>query len=188
MIKTISIFLTTILLTFNSKSQIAKENWMLGGTINYTSIQRNSENYGPPLVGYRFNINPNVGYFFIDKFAGGVKVGIGKEGYKGPGTFGYNKYSDFNIGPYVRYYFLTPENNLNILVEGVYQYGFEVGNAHDPSSKNTFNFSAGPAVYFNTSVGLELLLSYSTSKFSGINGSNNTIMLGLGLQVHLEKE
>lgn len=188
MLKPIFIFLTTIVFSLYSFGQITKSNWILGGTINYSSIHRNSDNYGPPQVGYRFNINPNIGYFVADKFAVGLKTSIGKEGYKTPGTQGYNKYSDFNIGPFLRYYFLKTETNINILSEAIYQYGFEKGNQNDPASKNTFVFSAGPVLYFNTVVGMEFLVSYSTSKFSGIKGSNNNVMIGIGLQIHLEKE
>lgn len=180
--------ISSVILSLTAKSQITKNNWMLGGVINYSSIHRNSENYGPSQVGYRFNINPNVGYFVVNKFAVGIKTSIGKEGYKTPGTQGYNKYSDFNIGPYFRYYFLNTEKNINILSEAMYQYGFEKGNQNDPASKNTFVFSGGPVFYFNTVVGMEFLISYSTSKFSGIKGSNNIVMIGVGLQVHLEKE
>lgn len=186
--KKIVILIISSFLFFKSQSQITKDNWMLGGVINYSSIHRNSENYGPSQVGYRFNINPNIGYFVADKFAVGTKASFGKEGYKTPGTQGYNKYSDFNIGPYFRYYFLNTEKYINILLEAMYQYGIEKGNQNATASKNTFAFSAGPVLYFNTVVGLEFLVSYSTSKFSGIKGSNNIVMLGIGLQVHLEKE
>ncbi|NJO24599.1 MAG: porin family protein [Bacteroidia bacterium] len=101
--------ISSVVLSLAAKSQITKNNWMLGGVINYSSIHRNSENYGPSQVGYRFNINPNVGYFVADKFAVGLKAGINKDGVKPPGTSTYNKYSDFNIGPYIRYYFLNSE-------------------------------------------------------------------------------
>lgn len=176
------------LIFISANAQLTKHNWMLGGAINFSSIHRNSEAYGPSQVGYTFNITPNIGYFPLDKFAVGFKTGINKSGYKAPGTPGYNKYTEFNIGAYSRYYFLSTEKNINILSEAAYLYGFEKGNQNDPASKNTFVFSAGPVVYFNTSVGIEFLVSYSTSKFVSVKGSNNIIMVGLGLQVHLEKE
>lgn len=185
MLRPISIFLTILLLSRNSNSQITKGNWMLGGNISYASTNYNSENYGVPHNAYNLQVRPNVGYFFIDKLAAGIKTGIGKTGAKG----GPN-YTDFNIGPFFRYYFLNQDKNVNIISEGMYQYGFEgsVSGSNNSTSKSTFAFSAGPVIYFNTVTGLEFLISYSTYKFSGIKGSNNTIMIGLGLQVHLEKE
>lgn len=183
MLKTISIFLTTVLFTLNSVGQITKGNWMLGGNISYASTNYNSENYGVPHTSYNLQVRPNIGYFFIDKLAAGIKVGIGKTGDKG-GT----NYTDFNIGPFCRYYILNPEKNANIIAEGGYLYGFETGTASEKASKNTFMISAGPVIYFNTVVGLEFLISYSSYRFNGIKGSNNTVMVGLGLQVHLERE
>lgn len=181
------LFLIALLsfITSAANSQITKRNWMLGGIINYASTNYNSENYGATHTAYNLQIKPNIGYFFIDKLAAGIKTGIGKTGQKG-GT----NYTDFNIGPFFRYYFLNQDKNVNILSEGMYQYGFEgsLSGSNNSTSKSTFTFSAGPVIYFNTVVGLEFLISYSTYKFSGIKGSNNTVMVGLGLQVHLERE
>ncbi len=166
------------------QGQITKGNWMIGGGISYASSNYNSENYGASHTSYNFQVKPNIGYFIIDNLAAGVKVGVGKIGDKGLRT----SYTDFNFGPFCRYYFLNSEKNVNVIAEGGYQYGFEKGTTPLKISKNTFTLSAGPVVYFNTVVGLEFLISYSTYKFSGIKGSNNTIMFGLGLQIHLERE
>ena len=172
-----------VFLSVSAKSQITKNNWLLGGNISYASTNYNSENYGVPHTSYNLQVRPNIGYFFIDKIAAGIKVGIGKTGNKG-GPY----YTDFNIGPFCRYYILNPEKNANIIAEGGYLYGFVTGTASEKASKNTFMISAGPVIYFNTVVGLEFLISYSSYRFNGIKGSNNTVMVGLGLQVHLERE
>lgn len=181
------LLLTLLFLTIsiNSFGQLTKGNWLVGGSGSYATTNYNSENYGVPHISYSLQIRPNVGYFFIDKFAAGIKTGIGKTGAKG----GPN-YTDFNIGPFFRYYFLNQDKNVNIFSEGMYQYGFEgsLSSSNNSTPKSTFVFSAGPVIYFNTVVGLEFLISYSTFKFSGIRGSNNTVIVGLGLQVHLERE
>lgn len=75
-----------------------------------------------------------------------------------------------------------------MVTEAAYLYGFETRAPSDKTTKNTFSFSAGPVIYFNNVVGLEMLVSYSTYKLSQIEGNNNTIRFGIGLQVHLEKE
>jgi len=175
-----------VLSSLVSHSQVTKRNWMIGGNINYLSTNYNSENYGEPHTYHNLKVNPSVGYFFIDRFAAGLKAGISREGQKGYG----NSYTDFNIGPYIRYYFLDPEKNVNIFSETMYQYGFvgSLSGDNNSTSKNTFALSAGPVIYFNSVVGIEFLVSYSTYKFAGTKGSNNTIMFGIGLQVHLEKE
>lgn len=119
----------------------------------------------------------------MDKLTAGLQANISKIG----NASGNTSYTDFNIGPFIRYYILGTERHANIITEASYLYGFEKGSRPGKTSKNTFSFSAGPVIYFNNVVGLEMLVSYSTYKFSGFNGSNNTIMFGVGLQVHLEK-
>lgn len=171
------------LISLTANSQITKGNWMLGGTISYASTNYNSINYGVPHTAYNLQVSPNVGYFFVDKAAGGIRASISKIGDRDRGQ----SYTDFNIGPYFRYYLLSSEKQVNIVTEAAYLYGFETATASDKTSKNTFSFSAGPVIYFNSVVGLETLVSYSTYKFSGFDGSNNTIRFGIGLQVHLEK-
>lgn len=164
--------------------QITKNNWMLGGAISYASTNYNSINFGLAHTTYNLEVKPNVGYFFIDKLSAGLRSGIGITGDRDRSQ----SYTDFNIGPYIRYYLLNPEKYVNVITEAGYLYGFEKGSTPEKTPKNTFCFSAGPVLYFNTVVGLEVLLSYSTYKYSGFTGNNNTIMVGLGLQVHLEKE
>lgn len=172
------------LISIASNSQITKKNWMLGGNISYASTNYNSTVYGPPHTTYYLQISPNIGYFFVDKLAGGLRAGISKTGEEARNQ----SYTDFNVGPYFRYYLLNLEKQVNVVTEAAYLYGFEKGSTPESTSKNTFSFSAGPVIYFNNVVGLEMLVSYSTYKFSQIEGNNNTIRFGIGLQVHLEKE
>jgi len=172
------------LISIASNSQITKKNWMLGGNISYASTNYNSSNYGAPHTTYYLQVSPNIGYFFVDKLAGGIRASINKTGEKARNQ----SYTDFNIGPYFRYYFLASEKQVNVVTEAAYLYGFETGTASEKAFKNTFSFSAGPVIYFNNVVGVEMLVSYSTYKFSIAEGSNNTIRFGIGLQVHLEKE
>ncbi len=167
-----------------SNSQISKDNWMLGGIVSYASTKYNSTNFGDPHTSYNWQIKPNIGYFFVDKLAAGLRANISKVGDRDRGQ----SYTDFNVGPYVRYYLLKADKLVNILTEAGYAFGFEKGSMPGTTSKNAFSFSAGPVMYFNNVVGLEMLLSYSTYKFSKFAGSNNSIMLGVGLQVHLERE
>ena len=170
---------------YTAKSQITKGNWMLGGNISFASTTYGSQNFSQNTA-YTFQINPNVGYFIGNKFAAGLKTGINFSGYKATGTDIYSKYNNYNVGPFLRYYFLPTEKMVNILAEGVYQYGLE-GGKNQNTSKNTFTFSAGAVAFLNSSVGIEFLMSYSSYKFANTSGSNGTIQLGFGLQVHLIK-
>lgn len=174
----------------STKGQIIKGNWMIGGNISYSSTTYKSEALANN-TGYVLKIEPDIGYFLADKFVVGLKADISKQGSKATGTSVFSSYTDFNIGPFFRYYFLPSENIINIIVEGAYLYGFEggstTGRGGQKTSKNTFSLAAGPVVYFNSAVGLEFLIGYSTYKYVGFTGSNGTIQMRLGFQVYLEK-
>ena len=182
----IMLFLITFIFLVNAKSQITKGNWLVGGNAGFASTTYNSE-AGSRNTGFTIQIAPDIGYFIAHKFATGLKVGFGKEGYKATGTSVYSTYIDAKFGPFLRYYFLPADNQLNILIESTYQYGFEKGNV-STINKNTYSLSAGPVVYFNTTAGLEFLIGYSSYKYVGIAGSNGSVQVGLGLQVHLERD
>jgi len=81
---------------------------------------------------------------------------------------------------------MPTEKIVNILVDGAYQFGSEKGQSN-PTSKHTFTINGGPVVYFNSNVGLEFLVGYSTFTFVGQPGTNTSIQVNLGLHIHLEK-
>lgn len=169
-----------------TNAQLSKGNWLVGGSGSFSSTQYKST-AGTQSTGYDIKLSPNVGYFIAEKFATGLKVSFGRSGGKAIGTSTYSTYTDASFGPFLRYYLLSADRQFNILTEGIYQYGLEGGN-REKNSKNTFSLAAGPVIYFNESVGLELLIGYSSFKYLDFDGRNNTIQFSLGLQVHLEKQ
>jgi hypothetical protein len=181
--KTHILTLALIIIYSNSFCQLEKKTWLVGGGISYSQTSYKSLNYGTPYKTYNINVKPNIGYFVIDKLAFGINSNINKIKNENLNLF----YTDFNIGPYARYYFLNPTKNVNILAEVAYQVGYDFATASNKLSKNTFTFSGGPVIYFNTTVGLEFLINYSANKFNNISGTNSIITAGIGLQVHLIK-
>ena len=158
--------------------QITKGNWLVGGSANFSTIQYSS---GASLH-YKqtnFQISPTVGYFLKDKFAVGLRPSLSY----GSNNLG-NSSTVITIGPFVRYYFLKPETIFNLFTEGSYKYG----TISRGQRLNTFSFAAGPVLYFNSSVGLEFTIGYSTTKVVGFTGSNNEMLAGIGFQFHLEKD
>ena len=88
-------------------------------------------------------------------------------------------------GPFVRYYFMKPEKLVNFLVEANYSYYTE---SKANSFNNNYGFKTGPVIFFNSSVGLEILASYNSSFISSGGYDLKEIKFGFGLQIHLEKE
>ena len=188
MLKTIPLIIISCYFIKTANSQITKGTWMLSGTISFSSTNYNSD-AGSKSNYINLQVYPHVGYFFADKFAAGLNAGINRYGTKAISTNVYDSYTDFNTGPFVRYYLLAVDNQINIVTEGSYMYGFFGGGQSQRStSKNTYAFNAGPVIYFNETAGLEFLVGYSSYKYVGFSGRDNTIQLGLGLQVNLRKD
>jgi len=185
----ISILLPALMFTTYASSQITKGNWVLGGNASYLLTHKNSESYGGQKnTIYSLLLTPEVGYFFADKLSAGLKVSIDRQGYRTRGSTLFDRVFIYDFGPFVRYYFLPAENIVNLLVEGSYQYGLTGGQGKISSSRNIFAAAAGPVMYINSSLGLELLLHYSTYRFLGYSGSNRSITISAGIQAYLEKK
>lgn len=185
--KRVFFFFFFVFIFLSSHEQITKGNWLVGGSVSYASTNFRSEYYGAPYNYRIVTVNPNVGYFVVNKLATGLKIGIESKNIKEIGSSGKNPLTILNAGPFLRYYFLKPDKSVNIFSEAVYQYGNHIG-PRETSPKSNFSFSAGSVAYFNTAVGLEFSVSYRTEKFVEAAGRNNTIQFGVGLQVHLQRE
>lgn len=65
LIVTIVIF---VLFSMSAKSQITKGTWLLGGTVNFSSIKTTNASYPntvyPESNTIHLGVSPNVGYFF----------------------------------------------------------------------------------------------------------------------------
>ena len=192
-----SIQLLNILLLFSivAKSQITKGNWMIGGNASFSFSGSDYGTYNTRVNG--ISLSPNVGYFFIDKLAGGLRLGYYRNNSKfknvpGLPSVNFNKTTVYTFGPYIRYYFLPEEKSYNILAEGSYQFGTtktETEVSSNPAiSTNNFSIAAGPVIYFNSSVGIEFLLNYSTTNTNNSITKSYKLGIGIGLQIHLQKD
>lgn len=177
--KSILLFIIAFIFYNNANSQITKGNWLVGGTAKITLQQEilNQSN----ITGFSINVAPDIGYFIIDKFATGLKTNLTYNRVRYYGN--YSKGTDLGFGPFLRYYFLSTGNRVNIFAESAYEYTIDFHGHY----RNDFSFSAGPVIYFNTSVGLEFTVNYDTFKGT-YSGSANTFSFGIGFQIHLEKD
>ena len=199
----LTILLFAISAATYSNGQITKHNWLVGGSGFFNSTTYTND------LGYRTSkensvqLFPNIGYFFADKFAGGLKLIFSTSNNRiiSNGA-GYNlgKYNTYGFGPFFRYYILQAHKQFNILIDGSYQYSIERGGGVSSGdstplpvpitqyTKNTFSIAGGPVIYFNTIVGLEFLIGYTTSEYVQNNGSSKKLQFGLGFQIHLEND
>lgn len=178
-----------LLCSLTNYSQITKRNWMLGGnaSIDYGDITQVREN-GIDYNYLRLNIKPNIGYFVIDKLALGTSV-----------DFFYSKNYIRNnrdlylintkIGPFIRYYFLDVDRNVNIFLDTSYL--FEIHQDSDIYNR-TFVSEFGTAFFLTNAVSLEVLLRYAHwetgIKDTTYNDITDQISVGFGFQIHLERK
>lgn len=174
--------LVTILFSLASNAQISKGNWMMGGGASFSHNQ--STNNGNSTEGTVLAVSPNVGYFFIDKLAVGTSGELAFTFAKNSNSATDSNYFSYGIGPFVRYYFLEKEKEINIFSE--VSYAIHKINQTDSKLEN-FNVKAGAVYFLNSSVGLEVALNYLNQKVND-GGKNNAVFLSVGFQIHLEKK
>ncbi len=165
---------------FTGNAQITEGNWLVGGeaSFNTTSIKDSNDNV---FKSSNLSLRPNLGYFLEDKFAVGLEALLGYT----KNSSNNNTIFSYGGGPFVRYYFLETDKIINILSELNYNY---FTGSDSSTSSNLYSIKAGPVIYFNSSVGLEILLKYEHVSQSGpMPLSSNSFQIGIGLQVHLER-
>ena len=197
-----------LLFTFNSFGQLNKKTWLVGGTGSFDSykqnetfiFQGNGESNEILRTIKEVEFSPKIGYFIIDKLVLGIGTSFTSEKSDAitiTGSFGdsSSKSHSFSIGPFARYYFLKKDMPYNILAEGSYQLGSLNNGNYSPEQKGKLtnaSFFVGPELFFNSSVGIDLLVGYKTSarKMDNPNTpsiTKNGFQVAFGLQIHLEK-
>lgn len=180
--KTIKILCTAILLfSLTANSQITKGNWIVGGNGSFSYSESKAHENVSSTKAYNINLAPNIGYFIFDKFSIGSKISFINSNFKS--DQGDSKFNNTEIGPFARYYFLKIENSGNVFIEPSYTF-----NISKNSTKNsTMSFKVGYCYFLNSSVGFETSISYMLNKYEN-SPTNNTLLLGIGFQIHLEND
>jgi hypothetical protein len=191
------IALITFLTTYG---QLNKKTWLVGGNGSFYTSKTDVKALSVSGVSgvsreTSVNISPNLGIFVIDRLAVGLRPFVTLEAGKftpndpsfGGGSGRNNR---FGIGPFLRYYFLEKERQLNLVSEASYQIGVYKSLGGTEGGLNRLSFLAGPAIYFNSSVGLELLLGYrrDVNETNGFyKDTKSGFSANIGFQIHLKK-
>ncbi len=171
------LFLPVLLLVSSTSfSQLTKGNWTPGGSVSFQST--NYSDGGNTVT--VFNFMPDVGYFFIDKLAGGLRVSFTNYSTEG------DSYRDFLAGPFARYYFLPAEKKTNIFFDGSFMLGTEKYEGFASESKTQFAVAAGPAFFLNEHIAIETSVGWRSVKHKNDSGRYNTFGIGVGFRLHLQ--
>ena len=194
--KQLQMLVAVLIFTFNTYGQLTKSTWLLGGS---GSMYSYNEDYTAQSVNVTakytsIDLSSSIGYFFFDKFSGGLRPYFSS--YKGESSGGgtTNSYR-LAIGPFVRYYFLDADKPFNILSDVSYQIGLnkDLGALGQKGKFNTFSILGGTEVFFNSTAGLEILIGYrnqvaSLNSSSGYNSKKKGFQASIGFTLHLEKK
>jgi hypothetical protein len=194
------IFLLFILLyaCLSGFSQLDKGIWLAGGSGSFYSYKETTDDATRNQV-FKYTdiqLSANIGYFILDKLALGISPSFSFNHGKEIGRAVYIVAPTIlAIGPFVRYYFLNTEKEFNLLADT----RFTIGTIRAPSPSyyhkgNQYKFSimAGPELFLNSSIGLELLIGYYSMKekiYTDTRHSttNSGFKATIGIQLHLEK-
>jgi hypothetical protein len=163
-----------------AQSNINKGDWMVGGNASF-DYQKDGD-YKTTTIG----LSPNVGYFFINNFAGGLRAGVASSTTK----FGSAKETEsaFHVSPFVRYYFLPSSQKVNIFADG--SFGFGQAKTESMGTEYKYNFTqfaitAGPAIFLTPATALEIGLGFNSSKIEDASDRSNSFGVNVGFQIHL---
>lgn len=181
-----------LMLSNTCTSQLDKGVWLVGGTGSFYSTKNS---YTSTVATFnadaiRIGLNPSIGYVLTDKFAVGLRPGYTKTKSTVTTPSGGNTNENrLDIGPFLRYYFLEKQKQFNVLADISYQYGF-YWFTPNKGNRNTFSVSTGTVVFFNSSIGLELLIGYYSQNETikdGISTRNEQrgLQMMIGFQFHL---
>ena len=167
-----------LILSHAGFSQIYKGQWLVGGNAGFETGK-----FGD-LDGTKYtsvSFSPNAGYFFINNFAGGLRLSLETTKFKDDD----DATSTFLFAPFVRYYFLPAAEKVNIFADA--GYGFGSIKDGESESFNQFSIMAGPAVFLSPNTALEFALQYRSTGGDSFGGDERQSAFGLniGFQVHL---
>lgn len=167
-----------------ANAQITKGNWLMGGNGSYSRSNQTSDFAAEKVT--RLNLSPNVGYFFIDKLAGGIRAVFNYEHYKH--SFATSRRTTFDFGPFARYYFLHPDKLVNLFSEAAVLINTFKADAIADNTYAIYSFTGGIAVFLNSSVAIEGGLNYELLSRQPHNTRVKTLAFKVGFQIHLQKE
>ena len=182
----ISLFLAVSSTAF---TQINKGQFLIGGKISIESIKEENSLYDT-YQNTNFYFSPDIGYFIINKMAGGLRFDFDSYYYKSQNIE--THLNSTTISPFIRYYFLPSTNKVNALFDVGYIYNrTKVSSSAyqgNTDKSNGFNISAGPSIFITDRIALEFIFGFKHTKSDNYgNTETNTFNSGFGFQIHLGK-
>ncbi len=159
-----------------SKAQTEKNTWLLGGSAGFSS-----SSFGD-IKETEIAINPNFGYFVVDNIAVGLSAIISSISPDiGDGT------TSYALGSGLRYYFTSIGSNSKLFANGSAAIGRAKTGSDDALNITAWSISAGPAIFLNKNIAIEMMIGYSSTKVEAVSDPLNIISVAVGFQFHFKK-
>ena len=163
-----------------SQANINKGDWMLGGDAGFSSQKQGD------YKTTNLSLAPNVGYFFIDNFAGGLRAEVSSSKDEFGSTE--SKNSGFSLAPFVRYYFLPASQKVNLFADASFGFGqnkYESGVVDSKTNFTQLGIKAGPAIFLTPATALEITVGYNSTKIKDVDDSEGAFGVNVGFQIHI---
>lgn len=173
------------LIANEASAQLNQGQWMIGGTSTVNFNSNKTEDADDDSRVSTFTAIPDVGYFFINNLAGGLRIIFNSVKVKGE-----DEATVYLLAaPFVRYYFLPGAQNVNVFADASFGYG--TAGQDDKESINSWSIAAGPAIFINERAALEFTLFYYSEggdwhkDVMGTVRRDNTLGVNVGFRLHL---
>ena len=159
-----TLFFLLFIITTTAFTQIKKGQYLLGGNINFESTKDESSIY-PANKSNNFFISPNIGYFIVDKMAGGLRIDFGSYDSKSDNVE--THLTTTTISPFLRYYLLPVAKKVNAFIDVSYLHNktkwSSQYNRYYEKSKGYY-ISVGPSIFLTNQIAFEFTLGCKHSK------------------------
>ena len=187
--KIFTLFFLLFIITTTAFTQIKKGQYLLGGGINFESTREESSIYLTNKSS-NFFISPTIGYFIVDKMAGGLRIDFGSYDSKSDNVE--THFTTTTISPFLRYYLLPVPKKINAFIDVGYLHNktkwSSLSNPGYYEKAKGYYISVGPSIFLAEQIALEFTLGYKHSKSDNFGKTkSNIINSGFGLQIHFGK-
>ncbi|MBL7741652.1 MAG: hypothetical protein JNK14_20705 [Chitinophagaceae bacterium] len=184
---------------------------------SYRRSKDNIGDYSHIMKQTSYRVLPGAGYFFMNRLCAGIRLNISGMKAKWEYNdvvnsnslffFYESTFSGIGFSPFVRYYILPSVKKFNVLAEASYAYNtekvkitereavFQPGgpaSVSERKSNNThgghyYSLSAGPALFINKKISVELTVGYTAIRVNDWIWSTNRITIGTGFHIFIGK-
>jgi hypothetical protein len=180
--KALAAIMLSILVARPAEAQLQRKQWLAGGRVGFVSSKALTSVGNSKST--TATINGDVAYFVEERFAVGVRPDINFSWFRSIDGQRQHAFEAF-VGPFIRYFYLSRQANLNLFAESGYLAGLESSSNLPSTHRHIFFIGTGDEIFVNRSVGIILSVEYAMTRSNvKIYSAINDIQVQAGFQFH----